>query len=304
LDAIERPTLAAGAVEILATADPAAKAGLAHELAGAWRRGAIEPGTAEPLDRPARPERPLLLAPKEMPKRKAGPGLARRIALLHALAHIELNAIDLAWDLIARFASPELPRGFYDDWVEVGDQEAAHFELVTARLAELGAAYGDLPAHDGLWQAAVETRHDLLARLAIAPLVLEARGLDVTPVMIATLRRHGDEASAAALEVIYREEIGHVAAGKRWFDWLAAERGLEPGAAFQDLVRRHFRGKLKPPFNTEARRAAGLEAAFYEPLALPLVGATGTPPSTVIPAKAGIQGERRACGPGFPLSRE
>jgi len=304
LDAIERPTLAAGAVEILATADPAAKAGLAHELAGAWRRGAIEPGTAEPLDRPARPERPLLLAPKEMPKRKAGPGLARRIALLHALAHIELNAIDLAWDLIARFASPELPRGFYDDWVEVGDQEAAHFELVTARLAELGAAYGDLPAHDGLWQAAVETRHDLLARLAIAPLVLEARGLDVTPVMIATLRRHGDEASAVALEVIYREEIGHVAAGKRWFDWLAAERGLEPGAAFQDLVRRHFRGKLKPPFNTEARRAAGLEAAFYEPLALPLVGATGTPPSTVIPAKAGIQGERRACGPGFPLSRE
>jgi uncharacterized ferritin-like protein (DUF455 family) len=294
LDAIERPTLAAGAVEILATADPAAKAGLAHELAGAWRRGAIEPGTAEPLDRPARPERPLLLAPKEMPKRKAGPGLARRIALLHALAHIELNAIDLAWDLIARFASPELPRGFYDDWVEVGDQEAAHFELVTARLAELGAAYGDLPAHDGLWQAAVETRHDLLARLAIAPLVLEARGLDVTPVMIATLRHHGDEASAAALEVIYREEIGHVAAGKRWFDWLAAERGLEPGAAFQDLVRRHFRGKLKPPFNTEARRAAGLEAAFYEPLALPLVGATGTPPSTVIPAKAGIQGERRA----------
>ena len=115
----------------------------------------------------------------------------------------------------------------------------------------------------------METRHDLLARLAIAPLVLEARGLDVTPVMIATLRRHGDEASAVALEVIYREEIGHVAAGKRWFDWLAAARGLEPGAAFQDLVRRHFRGKLKPPFNTEARRAAGLEEAFYHPPALP-----------------------------------
>jgi uncharacterized ferritin-like protein (DUF455 family) len=271
LGTTETPTLAAGAVEILATADPAAKAQLAHELARSWRRGEIEPGTAQPPDRPARPARPLLLAPKEMPKRKAGPGLAGRIALLHALAHIELNAIDLAWDLIARFASPDLPRGFFVDWVEVADQEAAHFELVAARLTELGAAYGDLPAHDGLWQAALETRHDLLARLAIAPLVLEARGLDVTPVMIATLRRHGDEASAAALEVIYREEIGHVAAGKRWFDWLATQRGLEPASAFQDLVRRHFRGKLKPPFNTEGRAAAGLEPAFYGPLAFPVV---------------------------------
>jgi len=279
LQVTESSTLAAGAVEILVTAYPAAKAALAHEMARGWRRGEIEPGTAQPPDRPARPARPLLLAPKEMPKRKAGPGLARRIALLHALAHIELNAIDLAWDLIARFASPDLPRGFFDDWVGVADQEAAHFELVAARLAELGAAYGDLPAHDGLWQAALETRHDLLARLAIAPLVLEARGLDVTPVMIATLRRHGDEASAAALEVIYREEIGHVAAGKRWFDWLAGQRGLEPGAAFQDLVRRHFRGRLKPPFNVEARAAAGLETAFYGPLAPPAIRATGTLPS-------------------------
>ena len=268
MDPTERPTLAAGAVEILATADPTAKARLAHELARSWRRGEIEPGTARPPDRPARPARPLLLAPREMPRRKAGPGLAGRIALLHALAHIELNAIDLAWDLIARFASPDLPRSFFEDWVEVADEEAAHFELVAARLAELGAAYGDLPAHDGLWQAALETRHDLLARLAIAPLVLEARGLDVTPVMIATLRRHGDEASAAALEVIYREEIGHVAAGKRWFDWLAGQRGLEPSAAFQDLVRRHFRGRLKPPFNTEARAKAGMDVALYAPLAM------------------------------------
>ena len=231
-----RETLAAGAVEILITADPAAKARRAHALAEAWRGGRIEPGTAEPPDRPARPARPLLLAPREMPKRKAGPSLAGRIALLHALAHIELKAIDLAWDLIARFGSAELPRAFFDDWVKVGDQEAAHFELLAARLAEVGAAYGDLPAHDGLWQAALETLHDLLARLAIAPLVLEARGLDVTPAMIASLRRHGDATSAAALEVIYREEIGHVAAGKRWFDWLARERGLEPAVAFQDLV--------------------------------------------------------------------
>jgi uncharacterized ferritin-like protein (DUF455 family) len=258
-----QPSLAGGAVEILATADPAAKAQRAHELAGNWRAGEIEPGSARPPDRPARPERPLLLPPNEMPKRKAGPGLQRRIALLHALAHIELNAIDLAWDLIARFASPGLPRGFYDDWVDVADEEAAHYELLAARLEALGAAYGDLPAHDGLWQAALETRHDLLARLAIAPLVLEARGLDVTPGMIATLRRHGDEESAAALEVIYRDEIGHVAAGKRWFDWLAIARGLEPAAAFRDLVSLHFRGRLKPPFNVAARAAAGMEAEFY-----------------------------------------
>jgi uncharacterized ferritin-like protein (DUF455 family) len=260
-------SLAAGAVEILTTADPAAKAKGAHVLAEAWRCGRIEPGAAEPPDRPARPEKPLLLPPREMPKRKAGQSLAGRIALLHALAHIELNAIDLAWDLIARFAGPWLPRSFFDAWVEVGAQEAAHFELLSARLAELGAAYGDLSAHDGLWQAALETRHDLLARLAIAPLVLEARGLDVTPVMIANLRRHGDEASAAVLEVIYREEIGHVAAGKRWFDWLAGERDLEPAAAFQDLVQRHFRGRLKPPFNTAAREAAGMSAAFYAAMA-------------------------------------
>ena len=198
-----------------------------------------------------------------MPKRKAGPGLARRIALLHALAHIELNAIDLAWDLVARFTSRHLPRAFHDDWVEVADQEAAHFELLRARLAELGADYGDLPAHDGLWQAALKTRHDLLARLAIAPLVLEARGLDVTPGMIATLRRHGDEPSAAALEAIYREEIGHVATGKRWFDWLAARRGFDPPVAFRDVVRRHFRGRLKPPFNEAARAEAGLAPSFY-----------------------------------------
>lgn len=256
-------TLATGAIKILTTAEPTAKVRLAHALAEAWRSGGIEPGAAEPPDRPARPEKPLLLPPREMPKRKAGPSLARRIALLHALAHIEINAIDLAWDLIARFAAPGLPRTFFDDWVKVGDQEAAHFELLARRLGELGAAYGDLPAHDGLWQAALETRHDLLARLAIAPLVLEARGLDVTPVMIATLRRNGDEASAAALEVIYREEIGHVAAGKRWFDWVAGERGLEPAAAFRDLVHHHFRGKLKPPFNIAAREAAGMSTAFY-----------------------------------------
>jgi uncharacterized ferritin-like protein (DUF455 family) len=275
-------TLTAAAVEILSTADPANKTRLSHEAARSWRAGSVEIGAALPPARPARPNQPILLSPGEMPKRKAGAGLPRRIALLHALAHIELNAIDLAWDLIARFATPELPGGFFDDWVTVADQEAAHYELVAARLAALGSAYGELPAHDGLWQAVAETSGDLLARLAIAPLVLEARGLDVTPAMIATLRRNGDEASAAVLELIYREEIDHVAAGKRWFDWVAIARGLEPLPAFRALVRRHFRGLLKPPFNEAARTAAGFEAAFYAPLA--------AKPSAVNTSRGGTEG--------------
>jgi len=188
------------------------------------------------------------------------------MALLHALAHVELNAIDLAWDIIARFTGEGLPRGFYDDWTAIAAEEAKHHALVARRLAALGAAYGDLPAHDGLWEAAQSTAHDLLARLAIVPLVLEARGLDVTPEMSERLGRLGDPESAAALQVIYDEEIGHVAAGRRWFAWLCERRGLDPLPAYHDLVRRHFRGALKAPFNHAGRAAAGFEAAFYEPL--------------------------------------
>ena len=160
-----------------------------------------------------------------------------------------------------------MPRAFFDDWVKVADEEALHFELLSARLQELGAAYGDLPAHDGLWQAATETSHELLARLAIVPLVLEARGLDVTPTMIATMQRSGDAETAAILERIYRDEIGHVAAGMRWFEHFARASGAEPKALWQELVRRHFRGALKPPFNAAARDSAKLPAEFYLPIA-------------------------------------
>ena len=157
-----------------------------------------------------------------------------------------------------------MPRDFYDDWIGVADQEATHHALVAGRLVALGAAYGDLPAHDGLWQAAQATAHDLLARLAIVPLVLEARGLDVTPEMIAKLKRQNDDASVAALEVIYRDEVGHVAAGQRWFQWECARRGVDAVAAYRDLVRRYHGGGLKPPFNHAARAQAGFAAAFYE----------------------------------------
>jgi uncharacterized ferritin-like protein (DUF455 family) len=260
--------LAQGAVAVLSAADPAVKVALSRQVAARWRRGGMAVGKATPPARPARPERPLLCPPRGMKRRRNFGSPAGRIALLHALAHIELNAIDLGWDVIARFSAEDLPREFFGDWVGVAAEEAEHFALLDARLAELGGAYGDLPAHDGLWEAAAATAHDLVARLAVVPLVLEARGLDVTPQMIRRLERAGDDGSAAILHRIYADEIGHVAVGARWFSWLCRARGLGPEAAFRDRVCRYFTGALKPPFNRAAREAAGMPVAFYEPMSL------------------------------------
>jgi len=261
-------TLADGAVAVLTAADPAGKAALSAAVTARWRSGDLAVGRAEPPPRPTRPKRPTLLPPRDMPKRRNFGSLSGRVALLHALAHIELNAIDLAWDLVARFGEPGLPRSFFDDWVGVAAEEAEHFCLLSVRLTELGAAYGDLPAHDGLWEAAAVTAHDAIARLAIVPLVLEARGLDVTPEMIRRLDRAGDGDSAAILGRIYRDEIGHVAAGVRWFGFFCHARDCEPKTAFRDALQRYFTGVPKPPFNRAARDAAGFPAAYYE------VGAT------------------------------
>ena len=194
--------------------------------------------------------------------------MAGRTALLHALAHIELNAIDLAWDIVARFAYAGLPREFLNDWVGVASEEAHHFSLLSARLADFGAKYGDLPAHDGLWEAAAATSGDLLARLAVVPLVLEARGLDVTPAMTKQLDRLGDVKSAAVLRLIYEQEIGHVAVGRRWFDHVCHCQAFVPEQIFRERVRKFFTGELKPPFNRAARDAAGFPARYYEPLAI------------------------------------
>lgn len=264
------PTLADAARRVLTAADPMQKVACAHSMARDWRAGTIAViGRAGAPDRPARPDHPELRRPGDMKKRRASGSIANRIALLHALAHIELNAIDLACDMLARFAPGDaaLPRGFVDDWLTVADEEATHFALLTARLASLGAAYGDLPAHDGLWEAAETTAHDLLARLAVVPLVLEARGLDVTPSMIVNLTRAGDAESAAVLQRIYDDEIGHVAIGWRWFRHVASARGLDAEAEWPALVRQHFRGRLKPPFNEAAREQAGLAAPLYRGLA-------------------------------------
>ncbi len=201
-----------------------------------------------------------------MAKRSRGTSIKGRVALLHALAHIELNAIDLAWDIIVRFPDEAMPTAFYDDWVQVADDEARHFDLLATRLADFGAGYGDLPAHDGLWRAACDTAHDLAARLAVVPMVLEARGLDVTPRTITELATHGDGASAALLQTIFDDEITHVAAGRRWFEVLCQRRGLEPVATWRALLETHFRGTVKPPFNLEARARAGLSAHYMDRL--------------------------------------
>jgi uncharacterized ferritin-like protein (DUF455 family) len=261
-------TLVNAAIQALETADPEAKARRVQDFAAAWRNDSITlVGSGSPPMRPARPDRPELRLPRHMPKRRRAGSETGRIALLHALAHIELNAVDLACDIIARFTGNDLPREFFDDWVMVAADEARHFGLLTDRLDFFGAAYGDLPAHDGLWEAAIRTAHDLPARLAIVPLVLEARGLDVTPPMIDNLRKAGDHDSALVLETVFNDEITHVAAGTRWFEYICRARDLDPIATYHELVRRHFRAALKPPFNEMARSQAGLTPEFYEPLA-------------------------------------
>jgi uncharacterized ferritin-like protein (DUF455 family) len=263
------PSLTAGAVAILQTPDAVAKAEQSRALATAWRSGRItELGDTAPPMRPARPERPRLGPPREVPRRRINRGTTGRIALLHALAHIELNAIDLAWDILARFVrETDRPQDFANDWLRVADEEAKHFMLLQHRLETLGSTYGAFTAHDGLWESAAATSHDLAARLAVVPLVLEARGLDVTPAMTAKLRAAEDTESAAILDIIHRDEITHVAVGHRWFEAVCRARGNDPADTFKQLVRRYFKGAVKPPFNRVSREEAGLTPDFYEALA-------------------------------------
>ena len=267
---------AAQAVLLASTVE--AKCAAAHSLSKAWQRGhLILSDEAYALsrphlpDRPARPALPLMVPPYKVKRRRLGTPKGRG-ALLHAVAHIEFNAIDLAADMIARFSAHAMiaradRHAFISDWVSVCDDEARHFELIQSRLTDLDMAYGDLPAHDGLWQAAHATAHDFIARLVIAPMVLEARGLDVTPGMIAKLKSANDPESAAVMQIIFDDEIGHVAFGSKWFHITCKDQSLEPKLCFQDKVRRYFKGLLKPPFNRPARDLAGLPHSFYEPLA-------------------------------------
>ncbi|MBD3763733.1 MAG: ferritin-like domain-containing protein [Rhodobacterales bacterium] len=259
------------AVDVLTTADGRDKTAKGRAHAAAWfaARAAGTPmplGRATPPLRPARPERPELLAPRDVPRRR--PGTAQgRLALLHAVAHIELNAVDLHWDIIARFPDVPMPPGFFDDWVKAADEEAKHFNLICDCLEAMGSHYGALPAHAGMWRAAEDTANDLLGRLAVVPMVLEARGLDVTPGMIEIFRKAGETRAVRAMEVIYAEEVGHVAYGSKWFHFLCGRADRDPKDAFHDLVRHYFHGTLKPPFNEEKRAEAGIPPDFYWPLA-------------------------------------
>ena len=263
-------TLAEMAVEVLTTADGREKTALGRKHAATWfaARAAGVPlaiGQATPPDFPARPALPELLPPRDVPRRRPGSPTGR-IALLHAVAHIELNAVDLHWDIIARFTHHPMPIGFYDDWVKCADEEAKHFNLICDCLGALGSHYGAMPAHAGMWRAAADTAGDLHGRLAVVPMVLEARGLDVTPGMIEVFRKAGEDGAVAALEVIYREEVAHVAYGSKWFNWLCGREGSDPKEVFHRLVRHYFHGVLKPPFNEEKRADAGLPPDFYWPL--------------------------------------
>ncbi|CAN6312666.1 unnamed protein product [Urochloa humidicola] len=351
-------TLVDWALQILSTADPDEKARLGDLAASLWLRGEIplpyDPSqpAPPPPDRPARSAGVRLLPPSRMPKLGKGGSAQSRVAMLHSLAHTESWAVDLSWDIVARFGAPmRMPREFFDDFARVAQDEGRHYKVLSARLRELGSHYGALPAHDGLWDSATRTAHCLLARLAVEHCVHEARGLDVLPTTISRFRAGGDEQTAKLLEdIIYPEEVTHCAAGVRWFRYLclrpctddlisysvphsephcpglpgdgtAADntfrevrdeptsaqqvddeptskisqdfktrvnmtQQVEDGLAkcklgdneakdeaaviqtFHRFVREYFRGPLKPPFNTEARKAAGFEPAWYEPLAV------------------------------------
>ncbi|WP_374676245.1 ferritin-like domain-containing protein [Ideonella sp.] len=247
------------ALEVLCLADPPAKAAAALALLAAARAGApLDTGrvlTASTV-LPGRPPRPVLVPPEQVPRRTPFTPEGRA-ALLHAVCHIEFNAINLALDAVWRF--PGLPDAFYRDWLQVAGEEAQHFGLLRGHLQRLGHDYGDFEAHDGLWAMAEKTRDDLVARMALVPRTLEARGLDATPPMQAKLRRAGDLRAVEILDVILRDEVGHVAIGNRWYRWACAREGLDPLVHYPVLTARHGAPRLKGPFNLDARRAAGFE---------------------------------------------
>jgi uncharacterized ferritin-like protein (DUF455 family) len=245
----------------LAESDCMVKVASVATLAQARDRGLLTLDTHARLvasdSLPGRPERPELVHPRDVPRRGIG-SVEGRAALYHALCHIEFNAINLALDAVWRFS--EMPEQFYDDWLEVASEEAYHFCLLKDCLEAVGAQYGDYPAHNGLWEAAEKTKHDLLARMALVPRTLEARGLDVTPAIRSKLSSAGDEAGVKALDIILRDEIGHVEIGNRWYRWCCVRDGRDPMSAHSEIALAYGSALPRGPFNFEARSAAGFTA--------------------------------------------
>lgn len=256
-------SIAAAIRAALLETDPRAKVMRTRALVRAWRRNGLEFAfdVAMP-DEPGRPERPELLPPGQMPKRGKGGSDRGRIALWHALAHIEFVAIDLALDMAGRFGE-QMGRHFVSDFLKVAADEAMHFALIERHLQQLDSHYGALPAHSGLWDAARETAHDVAARLAVVPMVLEARALDVTPQTLERVRASGDVRGGKILSRILDDEIAHVRFGSTHFVAVATDRGESPESLWKSLLARHFRGSVKPPFNDSARSKAGLPRSFY-----------------------------------------
>ncbi len=273
-----KPSLRQDAFATLCLCDPDEKVRAAHELWERWGRSADQDGIQKALSNetvltppgdmslPGRPTLPTLVQPMAVPQRSpfTQEGLA---ALMHAVCHIEFNAINLALDAVWRF--DHMPHDFYRDWLKVAEEEATHFGLLREHLQSLGHDYGDFLAHDGLWEMCVKTQHDVTARMALVPRTLEARGLDATPLIQARLRKVGTPAAMRAVEildVILRDEVGHVAIGNRWYAWLCQQQGLEPVTHYRRLARTHVAPRLKPPFNEAARRAAGFSQAELDEL--------------------------------------
>jgi len=251
----------------LANPDPFAKCDGVEQLWQASRFGMVRVEADFPVAlplQPGRPDRPELVEPTQVPRRRLG-SLRGRAALVHAITHIEFNAINLALDAMCRFGG--MPQTFYWDWLSVAADEARHFRMLSARLEQLGHHYGDFPAHDGLWRMAERTAGSCLERMALVPRVLEARGLDVTPGMIERLGQAGDSETVAVLEVILEEEERHVEIGTRWFSHCCQQAGLDPETTFITLLKRHYPGAIRGPFNRLARTRAGFTDREMEAIA-------------------------------------
>ncbi|KAF4140819.1 hypothetical protein GN958_ATG09992 [Phytophthora infestans] len=265
-------TLFACALDVLTTGDAFAKADKTTKYVAQWKSGEInvicneEDDVNNVPDHPARPENVEVV-----PAYKAKQG--SRKAFVHSLAHAESYAIDLMWDMVARFVPHNLPRAFYDDWGRVAGEEAEHFSSWAHRLTELGSFYGDLAGHEGLWDAALETRDSILARLAVVHLVHEARGLDVFPNAVKRFEKASDDTSLEIIHKNYNEETTHVGTGVRWFRYVCERDGIDPIAKFHEIVPQYYKGLLKPPFNKEARDEAGMLEEWYLPLSTEAVAA-------------------------------
>ncbi len=237
--------------------EPQRKCEMVKRLYADWQQGGLPRDLAQPvaqIDIPGRPDRPRLVNPRLVPRRSLATAEGR-IVMLHSFAHIEFNAINLALDAAYRFR--EMPDAFIGDWLQVAAEEAHHFSLISAYLQQLGSHYGAHDAHNGLWDMVCKTRHDVLHRMALVPRVMEARGLDVTPAMMDKFSQIGDQRAVEILQVIYAEEIGHVAIGNRWYQYCCEQRGLDPQQTFRELIEEYFGGKLRGPFNRPARLQAG-----------------------------------------------